>query len=62
MPCLKEVTSFHPQNLYYKCLDCFSRQDADNTGLPRFIERKQQAQGHFLLRRYASFVMVIIAS
>src|SRR5580700_10799809 len=37
-PCLKEITSFAPQNLYYKCLDCFRRPEADNTGLTRFIE------------------------
>jgi outer membrane protein insertion porin family len=62
MPRLKEVTSFPLQNLYYKCLDCFSRQDADNTGLPRFIECTQRGQGHYLLRRYASFVILMIAS
>jgi outer membrane protein insertion porin family len=62
MPCLKEVTSFHQQNLYYKCLDCFSRQDADNTALPRFIECRQRAQGHYLLRRYASLIIFILVS
>src|SRR5258707_483911 len=60
-PSLKEVTSFPPQNLYYS-LGCLSRQDTDNTGLPRFIESRQRAQGHYLLRRYASFVVLIIAS
>jgi hypothetical protein len=35
---LKEVTSSNPQNLYYKCLDCFRRPEADNAGIPRFIE------------------------
>src|ERR1700688_5003473 len=38
LPSLKEVTSFHPQNLYYKWLDCSSRQDAYNKRSSRFIE------------------------
>jgi outer membrane protein insertion porin family len=37
-------------------------QDRDNTGLPRFIECRQRAQGHCLLRRYASFVILIVVS
>jgi outer membrane protein insertion porin family len=31
-------------------------------GLPRFIEWMPRAQGHYLLRRHASFVILIIAS
>jgi hypothetical protein len=42
--CLKEVTSSDSQNLYYKGLDCFRRQEADDTGIPRFIECSQQAE------------------
>jgi outer membrane protein assembly factor BamA len=60
--CLKEVTSSDWQNLYYKWLDCFRRPEADNTGLPRFIECRQQAQGHCLLRRYAAFFILIMIS
>src|SRR5580704_5847804 len=34
----------------------------DNTGLLRFIEPRHQGQGHFLLRRYGLFIILIVAS
>jgi outer membrane protein insertion porin family len=40
----------------------FDGRDVYNTGLPGFIEGRQRAQGHYLLRRYASFLILMMAS
>src|ERR1035438_8851683 len=59
-PCLKEVTSSFPQNLYYKC-DRLSHQCTGQRG-PTLHRNRKRPQGNYLLRRYASFVILIVVS